>query len=130
MEILLFWIIFAILVGAYAGKKGRSSLGYFFLALALSPLIAFLILLILGENRARVDEQRIKAGDFRKCPFCAELVKPEAIVCKHCGRDLPNQGIENEALDGSEATRPVNTNLIVFLSVSGFLFIYALINWI
>jgi hypothetical protein len=26
----------------------------------------------------------------RTCPFCAEDIKPAAIVCKHCGRDLPN----------------------------------------
>lgn len=25
----------------------------------------------------------------RTCPFCAEDIKPAAIVCKHCGRDLP-----------------------------------------
>lgn len=24
----------------------------------------------------------------RACPFCAEEIKPAAIVCKHCGRDL------------------------------------------
>lgn len=24
----------------------------------------------------------------KQCPFCAEVVKKEAIVCKHCGRDL------------------------------------------
>jgi hypothetical protein len=24
----------------------------------------------------------------RKCPFCAELIKWEAVVCKHCGRDI------------------------------------------
>ena len=26
----------------------------------------------------------------RRCPFCAEDIKPAAIVCKHCGRDLPS----------------------------------------
>lgn len=25
----------------------------------------------------------------RICPFCAEAVKAAAVVCKHCGRDLP-----------------------------------------
>ena len=25
---------------------------------------------------------------YVKCPFCAEMIKPEATVCKHCGRDV------------------------------------------
>ncbi|HUG08892.1 MAG TPA: superinfection immunity protein [Acidimicrobiia bacterium] len=25
----------------------------------------------------------------RTCPFCAEDIRPAAVVCKHCGRDLP-----------------------------------------
>lgn len=32
-------------------------------------------------------------SSMRKCPFCAEVVKREAVVCKHCHRDLPPAAI-------------------------------------
>lgn len=31
----------------------------------------------------------IEATTERKCPYCAEDIRAAAVVCKHCGRDLP-----------------------------------------
>ncbi len=89
MEIFFFWFIFALLVGLYARKKGRSGIGFFFLSVLLSPLLGLLIALVVDEQRDTVEARQLDYGGLQKCPFCAELIKSEAIVCKHCGRDLP-----------------------------------------
>lgn len=36
------------------------------------------------------------AGDDKACPFCAETIKAAAVVCKHCGRDLPAEKTQEQ----------------------------------
>jgi hypothetical protein len=46
------WFVLAIVVGVAAGGRGRIGVGWFALALILSPLIAGLLLLISADMRA------------------------------------------------------------------------------
>jgi tetratricopeptide (TPR) repeat protein len=36
----------------------------------------------------KVEEKEIKEGKGRRCPYCAEIVKKEATVCRFCGNSL------------------------------------------
>jgi hypothetical protein len=87
MEFIIIWFLLAGLVGYVALKKGRSEVTYFFLSLFLSPLIGFLILLAAGDD----EEGTLQRGELKKCLYCAELIKIEAIKCKHCGADLNSE---------------------------------------
>ncbi len=54
----------------------------------------------------------------KKCPFCAETIKSEAIVCKHCGRDLVakrlTEAVTEKVQGPSTATEtPGTTNVVV-----------------
>jgi CDP-diglyceride synthetase len=85
MEIFLAWVIFSVLVGAYASSK-KTWGGFFgglFISLLFSPIIGFIVVTVSSPSEAGL----ARSGQ-KKCPYCAEWVKGEAIVCKHCGKDL------------------------------------------
>jgi RNA polymerase subunit RPABC4/transcription elongation factor Spt4 len=71
----------------FATGKGRSGFGFFLLSFFLSPLVGFIIALIVKENREVSETNKLLNGDLKKCPKCAELIKSEAIVCRFCGNE-------------------------------------------
>lgn len=36
---------------------------------------------------------------MKKCPFCAEEVQEEAVVCKHCGNNLTQPSADSDVAD-------------------------------
>jgi hypothetical protein len=83
------WLLACCFVAAIASGRGRSAVGYFSLSLVLSPLFGLIVVLVVGPNRRSLEMEQLRSGTSRRCPFCAEVVRSEAIVCRFCGRDLP-----------------------------------------
>ncbi len=51
------------------------------------PVLALVIVLV-SKNEEQLAAEAGRFGDYRKCPFCAESVRLEAVKCKHCGSAL------------------------------------------
>lgn len=98
MSIVIVWLFFAILVGVYASRRGRSGVGWFLLATIISPLLAFLLCLALGPLQTATAPGMPSPDTHVRCPDCRELVLHDARVCKHCGAKLVPQ--EAPAVDG------------------------------
>ena len=94
MGYFIFWIFLSIFVGIFASSKKRSGMGWFFLSLIISPLITFIILLVIGPS----------PSTLKKCPKCAEEIKAEAVVCRFCGYESPQPApLSTQELKAKEA---------------------------
>jgi hypothetical protein len=87
------YIIIALFLGlipaALARSKGRDFLTWYIYGVFLF-VIALVHSLIL-EDETLASQQSSKSVETKTCPFCAEVIKKEAKICRFCQRDLPKQ---------------------------------------
>ena len=98
MFIFILWIALSIVIGVAADARGRDGTGWFLLSLLISPLLAGIILFVLPAHISRKVLRTL-----RICPACAELVKREARICKHCGTRLPPLAVTLESNEARAA---------------------------
>lgn len=89
--VIIFWILCGIATAVVANNKRRSGCAWFILGMLLGPIGLFMIA-FLSPVLPDAPKHNWKGGvidiGLKKCPFCAESIKKEALKCKHCGSDL------------------------------------------
>lgn len=106
---LIAWLGFAYLVGKYAEKKGRGLWSFFLLSLLLSPIVGFIIAIILGKKEPEkpfiVPDQFVSTPksmsplqeqmshireqeEVSFCPNCGSKVLSRFTQCPNCGEQL------------------------------------------
>jgi hypothetical protein len=86
MEVLIIAAIIGLLPAFIAQQKGRSFIAWWAYG-ALLFIVALPHALIMSARPEDMERREANAGN-KKCPHCAEWIKAEANVCRHCGRDV------------------------------------------
>lgn len=126
---ILFWLLFSVIVGIVAAKRGRSGVGWALLAVLLTPLLMCILVLALPKQgialAARDDAgQLITSATHVRCPDCRELVRADARKCKHCGSVLEPKVLqdslsyeEQDRRDGFTAIKIIITFVMLIVAV-------------
>ncbi len=89
VEILLVAALIGLIPAYIAQKKGRSFFPWWIYG-ALLFIVALPHAILIKPNLPQMERAALDSG-YKKCPRCAEMVKPNAKICRFCGHNFDLQ---------------------------------------
>ena len=89
MEMLIPAFFLGLIPGFIARSKGRSFITWYIYGVLLF-IVALIHSFVIKSTVEHKEKEMLEAG-MKKCPFCAEMIKPDAKVCRYCSRNLPEE---------------------------------------
>lgn len=89
MEVFILALLIGLIPAFIAQGKGRSFVLWWIYG-ALIFIVALPHSLIMKTDQQSIEKQQLSEG-MKKCPFCAEMIKQDAKVCRYCSRDVVEQ---------------------------------------
>jgi hypothetical protein len=88
--IIFVWILLSWGTASAARERGRSFIGYLILSQIITPVLSFLLVLLLGESAAHAVRQSADQKEIVKirCSNCGGNADESASYCPNCGAEL------------------------------------------
>lgn len=109
LESLMIAVVVGTIPALIAKNKGKNFVAWWVYGTLLF-IAALPHSLIMKSDTASIEKEKIESGG-KKCPFCAEIIKKEAVVCKHCGSKLNDDVTDNgDHLNNTKAQNKTELN--------------------